>query len=323
MLYPLKFKNIYKEKIWGGSKLKSVLNKKDIFYDNIGESWEISGLENNVSEISNGFLKGKSLIEIIDSYKEKIIGGKVFAEFGNNFPLLIKFIDANDDLSVQVHPNDLIAKKLHNANGKTELWYIIDVDNDSNLISGLNKSVKKEVFSEAISENKVTELLNFVPVSKGDSFFIPAGKIHAICKGILLAEIQQTSDITYRIYDWNRPGSDGKMRELHIENSLLVADLEYKSDSLISQKKIDNNRSEIKKCNFFTVNILKTDAEINIDYSNIDSFIIYMCVEGEFIIKNDNFEINVIKGETILIPAEIKNFGIFPIKNSEILEIYI
>ena len=223
MLYPLKFRPIFKEKIWGGSKLRNQLFK-NTSSDKTGESWEISGVEGNISVVDNGFLQGKSLNDIISEYKESLLGKKIYNKFGTEFPLLIKFIDADDDLSIQVHPDDNTAKKRHKSFGKTEMWYVIDADKNAELITGVCKNTNKGEYSELLLNKQLKTILNFEKVKKGDVFFIPAGRIHAICKGILLAEIQQTSDITYRIYDWDRKDDTGNERELHTESAIDVID---------------------------------------------------------------------------------------------------
>ncbi len=322
MFYPLKFQPILKEKIWGGNKLKTVLNKTSAF-KKTGESWELSGLENNISIVSGGEFKGLSVNQLISQYKEDLLGKHVYEKFGNTFPLLIKFIDASDDLSVQVHPDDETAQKLYGENGKNELWYILDNDDGAELILGLKENTSIEDFKKAINNNTLTEKLNSVKVKKGDVFFIPAGRIHAVKKGILLAEIQQSSDTTYRIYDWNRKGLDGKLRELHINEACEVADLQsqksYKSNCL----KMKNEFVPCEQNQYFTVNILTFDTEIKKNYTAVDSFIIFLCTKGTFYLKYNNNRISVAYGETVLLPAAIKNVQFIPETESELLEIYI
>src|SRR6056297_3527835 len=214
--YPIKFNPILKEKIWGGKKLKSILNKQTN-RDDLGESWEISGVTGNISVVANGEFKGFSLKDLLEEYKEKILGEKIYKEFDTDFPLLIKFIDANTELSVQLHPNDELAQQRHNSFGKTEMWYIMQADEGAKINIGFKESVSKEDYISRLEEGKIVELLNFEEVKKGDSFFINTGKVHAIGAGVLLAEIQQTSDVTYRIYDWDRTDDDGNSRELHTD----------------------------------------------------------------------------------------------------------
>jgi len=223
-LYPLKFTPIYKDKIWGGNKIKSVLNKDFGGLPNCGESWELSGVDGNVSVVSNGYLAGNTLEELLEVYMGDLAGDEVYEHFGNEFPLLIKFIDANDDLSIQVHPNDEMAAERHNSYGKTEMWYVLQADKGSKLQSGFNQQVDQEKYLEKLEKTELTDILNFEEVTAGDVFFIPAGRVHAIGRGILLAEIQQTSDITYRIYDYDRRDDKGNPRELHTDLALDAID---------------------------------------------------------------------------------------------------
>jgi len=320
-LYPLKFVPIYKDKIWGGSKLGTLLNK-DKNIKNLGESWEISGVEENVSVISNGFLAGNDLQETIEIYMGELVGEKVFSQFGLEFPLLIKFIDAQEDLSIQVHPNDEQAMKLHNAFGKTELWYVLDVEENAKLVSGFSTQVNKEIYNNALNSNNLESILNSENVKSGDVYFIPAGRVHAIGSGIVLAEIQQTSDVTYRIYDYNRPDQDGNLRELHTELALEAIDFkmydQYKTDYTLAI----NKTVAVEKCKYFTINILEFDHLIEKNYQLLDSFVIYICVEGEFAINSNDEITKVTKGETVLIPASLTDIKLLPKGKTKILEVY-
>ena len=220
-LYPLKFKPIYKQVIWGGSRLHDYLGKPAV-PEKTGESWEISGVSGDVSVVAEGFLKGNTLEELIEVYMGDLVGDMVYDAFGTEFPILVKFIDANDNLSVQVHPDDEYAAEYHGKKGKTEMWYIVHAEKDASLISGFNRDVDEKKFMDHLKGGKLAEILNTVAVEKGDVFFLPAKRVHAIGSGIVLAEIQQTSDLTYRIYDWERVGADGKPRELHLDHALEV-----------------------------------------------------------------------------------------------------
>ena len=211
-LYPLKFKPRYYDKIWGGQKLKTALNKDFGKLPNCGESWELSGVSGNISEVSNGFLAGNNLEELIEVYMGDLVGDKVFDRFSVEFPLLIKFIDANDDLSVQVHPDDKLSKERHGAYGKTEMWYVLQADKGAKLNCGFNQPITKETYLTKLENKEIMDVLNFVEVEPGDVFFMPAGRVHAIGKGIMVAEIQQTSDVTYRIYDYDRVDAKGQGR---------------------------------------------------------------------------------------------------------------
>lgn len=323
-LYPLKFAPIYKDKIWGGNKIQTVLNKDFGDLPNCGESWELSGVEGNISEVSNGFLAGNTLEELIEVYMGDLVGDHIFDNFGVEFPLLIKFIDANDNLSIQVHPDDELSKKRHNAFGKTEMWYVIQADSVSTLQSGFNQQVDQEQYLEKLEKNELTDILNFEEVAAGDVYFIPAGRVHAIGKGILLAEIQQTSDVTYRIYDYDRRDDEGNPRELHTELALDAIDFtlfpEYKS----SYGPKPNESVELAKCKYFTTNVLELNTAIEKDYNQLDSFVIYICLEGELQIETESGSETVQKGETILIPASIESVQLNPTTASvKLLEVYI
>ena len=323
-LYPLKFTPIYKDKIWGGDKIKTVLNKDFGDLPNCGESWELSGVEGNVSVVSNGYMEGNTLEELIEVYMGDLVGDQVFETFGVEFPLLIKFIDANDDLSIQVHPDDELSKERHNAFGKTEMWYVLQADSGSKLQSGFNQQVDQQGYLEQLECNELTEILNFEEVSAGDVYFIPAGRVHAIGKGILLAEIQQTSDITYRIYDYDRRDAQGNPRELHTDLALDAIDFtlfpEYKSP----YKPKLNESVELVKCKYFTTNVLEINTEVEKDYNQLDSFVIYICLEGTLQIETELGSETVKKGETILIPASIESVRLNPASAAvKLLEVYI
>jgi mannose-6-phosphate isomerase len=318
----IKFEPILKEKIWGGTKLQYFLQKSSL-KENIGESWEISDVDDDTSIVSNGTLKGKDLKELIAIYKGDLVGEKVYGLFGKKFPLLIKYIDAKEALSIQLHPNDELAQKRHNSFGKTEMWYVLQADKKSNLIVGFNKEVNKEEYLHHLENKSLLDILNVDEVSNGDVYFIPTGRVHAIGAGVLLAEIQQTSDITYRVYDWDRPNPDGTFRELHTEEAIDAID--YKSQEFYNTQysKLDNTSSEIVSCPYFTTNILPINKTLSINHVDKDSFVIYMCVKGsvEFNYQNNNEQLNY--GETILVPACIKEFEIKTSTDSELLEVFI
>ena len=318
----IKFKPILKEKIWGGTKLVDFLGKESI-KDNIGESWEVSGVKGDASIISNGLLKGNTIDELIKKYTSDVLGIKVYKNFGEKFPLLFKFIDAKEDLSIQVHPNDNQAKKKHDSLGKTEMWYVMQADKNANLIVGFKKDSSKEEYVRHLEENNLLDILNVDEVESGDVYFIPAGRIHAIGAGVLLAEIQETSDITYRIYDWQRKDNEGNFRELHTDDALEVMDFSSKKQYKSSYNKVDNNSSSLVSCQYFTANIIKLDKELPINHNDKDSFVVYMCVEGEVMFKSE-FNTEVIKkGETLMVPACLKEFDIVPNNKAELLEVFI
>ncbi len=323
-LYPIKFKPIYLDKIWGGNRIKTVLNKDFGELPNCGESWEISGVEGNVSIVDNGFLAGNSLQELVEIYMGDLVGDEIYKKFGDEFPLLIKFIDAQQDLSIQVHPNDELSKKRHNAYGKTEMWYIIDADENALINSGFNGEVTKEEYLKHAENGTLTELLHYDKVKPGDVFFIPAGRVHAIGKGILVAEIQQTSDVTYRIFDYNRKDDKGNLRELHTELAIDAIDFSYLDEYKTKYSVERNKSSEIVSCNYFTTNILEFDTRIEKDYFQLDSFVIYICLEGDFEIEYDEKTVTISKGETVLIPASLDAYQLKPLSGKvKTLEVYI
>ncbi|GAB2773025.1 type I phosphomannose isomerase catalytic subunit [Salinimicrobium soli] len=320
--YPLKFKPILKEKIWGGKKLKEVLQKRSDRND-LGESWEISGVKNDISEVANGSLQGQTLTQLLKTYKAEFLGSKNFENFSSEFPLLIKFIDANTELSVQLHPDDEIARKKHDSFGKTEMWYIVQADNGAEINIGFKKSISESEYLEHLNSGRITELLNFEKVKKGDAFFINPGKVHTIGTGVLLAEIQQTSDITYRIFDWDRVDEHGNARELHTGLALQAIDFEKKEDFLREYSKNKNASNEIASCKYFTTNYLPVSGKLEKDYSQLDSFIIYMCVSGKAEISVSGNSEPIQMGETVLIPAKNNNVAIHSEAGVELLEVYI
>ncbi|HLN73464.1 MAG: type I phosphomannose isomerase catalytic subunit [Methylococcaceae bacterium] len=323
-LYPLKFSPIYKDKIWGGNKIETVLNKDFGDLPNCGESWELSGVEDNVSVVSNGYLAGNSLDELIEVYMGDLVGDSVFENFGIEFPLLIKFIDANDDLSIQVHPDDEMAKKRHNAFGKTEMWYVIQADQGSKLQAGFNQKVDAGGYLEKLESNKLTDILNFEEVKAGDVYFIPAGRVHAIGKGILLAEIQQTSDVTYRIYDYDRRDKEGNPRELHTDLALDAIDFNIYPEYKTRYEAKANESTELVKCKYFTTNVLEISEVVEKDYIELDSFVIFICLEGEIAVETEAGTENIQKGQTILIPASIESVTLKPSTSFvKLLEVYI
>ena len=322
-LYPLKFEPICLEKIWGGNRLKTLLGK-NYNLKNCGESWELSGVEGNISVVANGFLKGNDLSELIEIYMGDLVGDKVYEKFGTEFPLLIKFIDAQDDLSIQVHPNDELSKERHNAFGKTEMWYVLDVAEGALINSGFNQAVDKEKYIEYLENDRLTDLLKYDEAKVGDVFFIPAGRVHAIGKGSMVAEIQQTSDITYRIFDYNRKDDKGNLRELHTDLALDAIDFSFLEDYKTKYTSELNKSTEIVSCKYFTTNILEFDQQIEKDYNKLDSFVIYITLEGNFEIETEEETEKIGKGETVLIPASIEYLKLNPQNGKvKLLEVYI
>jgi mannose-6-phosphate isomerase len=321
-LYPIKFKPILKDRIWGGNKLKNLLGKSGKC-STCGESWELSAVQGEISVVSNGFLKGNNLEEIIEIYMGDLVGDAVYEKYGIEFPLLIKFIDAADDLSIQVHPDDKLAEKRHNSFGKTEMWVVMQAEKGAKLISGFNKKVTREEYLNNLEGKTLKNILNSEEVKEGDVFFIPAGRVHAIGSGILLAEIQQTSDVTYRIYDWDRKDASGKSRELHTDLALDAIDYNFYPQYKTNYEEKLNQTVNVADCPYFTTNIIKFDAAVTKDYSFIDSFVIYICLKGNVEIISETGKENLNMGETILIPAALKELQIVPKGEAQILEVYI
>ncbi len=321
MLYPLKFNSVLKEKVWGGKKIAE-LNNLSTDLNHIGENWMLSTLPGNESIVINGQLKGQKLPIVISQLKEELLGKKIYKKFGEIFPLLIKMIDADDDLSVQVHPDDETAQKLYKENGKNELWYILDSENYAELIVGVKEDTGISEFKHAIDNNALIDKLNTVKVKRGDMFFIPAGRIHAIKKGAFLVEIQQPSDRTYRLYDWNRKGLDGKYRELHIEDACRVSELTAEKKYHINYPNAENDFVNCISTPYFSIDKLNFDKKIDKKYSG-DSFHVIINTAGSFKILTEGYETEVSFGETVLIPAELKNVKFFPQEKSELLDVFI
>ncbi|MDP2159266.1 MAG: mannose-6-phosphate isomerase [Flavobacterium sp.] len=304
-LYPFTFIPILKERIWGGTKLKDYLNKP-ISSEITGESWELSTVPNDVSVINNGIFKGKNLNEVIDLYPEEILGTTVFNQFGKQFPLLFKYLDAKADLSIQLHPNDELAKVRHNSFGKTEMWYVMQADENARLILGFKENSNREDYLNHVENKTLLSILNEVPVKKGDVFLLETGTIHAIGAGIVIAEIQQTSDVTYRVYDWDRVDANGNKRDLHTE--LALDAINYKTTSAKKEyEAIENKSISVVDCPYFKTNIISLNDQVLIDKTS-DSFMVLMCTEGHFELILEDQKYTYQTGDTVLIPAILTSF---------------
>lgn len=300
--YPITFYPIIKERIWGGTKLHTFLNKKTEI-ENAGESWEISTVPNDVSIANDGFFEGKNLNEIIELYPEEILGKNVLDIYGLEFPLLFKFLDAHQDLSIQLHPNDELAKRRHNSFGKTEMWYVMQADKDARIVVGFKEESNKEEYLKHLDNNTLVTILKEIPVKKGDVFLLETGTIHAIGAGIIIAEIQQTSDVTYRIYDWDRVGADGNSRELHTKLALEAINYEKVNSKINYSKTINKNNSVIENA-YFTTNIIHLEGNYSWEKTK-EAFTVLMCTDGAFTITIEELVFEYKKGDTILIPAII------------------
>lgn len=323
MLYPFTFKPILKSVIWGGADICPFKGITPV-QEGIGESWEISHVDGNVSVVDNGTLAGKSLDELIRTYGDKLMGKKVVDRFGNTFPLLIKFIDANDNLSIQVHPDDELARKRHNSFGKTEMWYVVKAAPEAALYSGFSRQIDAVEYVKRVEENTIMDVMQRYEVSEGDVFFLPAGRVHAIGAGCFVAEIQQTSNITYRIYDYDRRDANGNGRELHTELAKDAIDYTLYPDYRTHYSRKENEEVELVSCPYFTTNLLEYNRPFMRDCSEIDSFLIYICMAGSAVIKDNNgMEIHVHQGQTVLIPAEAASVEIIPSPSAKFMETYI
>lgn len=305
--YPLTFTPILKDRIWGGTKLKTYLNKP-IVSETTGESWEISTVPNDISVVNNGVLKGKNINEIIDLYPEEILGKSVITRFGKQFPLLFKFIDAKEDLSIQLHPNDALAKERHNSFGKTEMWYVMQADESARLVVGFKNDSNQQEYLAHLENKNLIDLLNEYPVSKGDVFFLETGTIHAIGAGVVVAEIQQTSDVTYRIYDWDRVDANGNGRELHTELALDAINY-HTTASKIDYTEEVNKSAAVVDCPYFVTNIVALQ-ETFIWKRKKQTFTVFMCTNGQFEMIVNGEILRYRMGDTILIPACIENLTV-------------
>ncbi|PJJ11008.1 mannose-6-phosphate isomerase type 1 [Flavobacterium sp. 1] len=316
--YPLQFNAILKERIWGGEKLKTILNKP-ITSNITGESWELSTVEGDVSVVANGEYKGKLLTELINEYPDEILGTAVHERFGKQFPLLFKYLDAREDLSIQVHPNDELAKKRHNSFGKTEMWYVTQADADARIIVGFKEDSSPEEYVEHLNNKTLTDILDDVKAKPGDVFFLETGTVHAIGAGLVVAEIQQTSDITYRLYDFDRKDAQGNTRELHVD--LALDAINYKKVNTFKEYAKEINQSNtVVDCPYFTTNFIPLENVKAVENSGL-SFTVYMCIEGSFELEYDGVIYQYIKGDTVLVPAAIKSYNLKG--KASILEIYI
>ncbi len=323
MLYPLKFKPIFKEKIWGGKRLKTLFNKDFSPLPNCGESWELSGEKENLSVVENGFLAGNNISELIEIYMGELVGERVFENYGTAFPLLVKLLDTDSYLSIQVHPDDAYAMKHHRSPGKTEMWVVLDAQPGAEIITGFSQEVSKEQYTEYLNSGRLKEILNIEKATPGDVYYIPAGRIHAIGAGITLLEIQQSSDVTYRVYDWDRKDEKGNYRKLHTEQALEVLDFTTYDNYKTSYTLEENHVSELVKNPHFTTRMMEFTLEREIDYSFLDSFVIYSCIEGNCMINYSGGVEVMQAGNVVLIPAELKNITLTPQGKCKVVETYI
>ena len=322
-MYPLKFEPILKQTLWGGDKIISFKQLNDTRTE-VGESWEISAVEGSESIVAEGPDKGMTLTEVLSKYREELLGEANYARFGVKFPLLVKFIDARQDLSIQVHPSDELAKKRHNSMGKTEMWYVIGADKGAKLRSGFSEQITPTAYKASVDNNTITEVLQEYDIQPGDVFFLPAGRVHSIGAGAFIAEIQQTSDVTYRIYDFDRKDAKGNARELHTDLAREAINFEVLDDYRTQYDVVENEPIELVACPYFTTSLYDMTEEITCDYSELDSFVIFVCVEGSCTLyDNEKNEVSFKAGETVLMPASTQEVTIVPNGKVKLLETYV
>ncbi len=308
----LKFAPLLMSLVWGGEKI-APYKGVETAQKNIGESWEISAVPGKETLVSEGRYAGRSITSLAEEFKGALLGEKVYAATGAQFPLLIKFIDAKADLSIQVHPNDALAAVRHNGSkGKTEMWYVVDADKDAHLLSGLSQAITPAEYERRVADDSITEVLARYNVAPGDVFFLPAGRIHAICSGCFIAEIQQTSDITYRIYDYGRLGLDGKPRQLHTEQAKDAIDYTVYPDYRTAYAPALNQEVKLVSCPYFTTSLWDLNQSVRKDLSGLDSFVVVMCLAGEATLATEESQVIVRQGETVLVPATAQFLSLTP-----------
>lgn len=318
---PLKFNALLKSTLWGGDKIIPFKNL-DIQQENVGESWEISGVKDNETIVADGPYAGKKLNELVEELKGKLVGEENYQRFGNEFPLLIKFIDARQDLSIQVHPTDEIAKMQGKERGKTEMWYLMDSDKDATLLCGLKKKITPEEYAQMVENDTIVDAIDRYEVKEGDCFFLPAGRIHAIGTGCFLAEIQQTSDVTYRIYDFKRKDKNGNYRQLHTKEAAECINYNVESNYRTEYTPVKNQGVSLVQCPYFNTAVYDLNEPMTIDYSELDSFVILIGVKGNATITdNEGNTFTLQAGESVLVPATTETLKVDG--NIKFLETYV
>ena len=323
-IYPLKFMPLFKQRVWGGNKIATELGVDYSPLPSCAELWCLSGLAEQETVVANGFLAEANLSEVIQMYTDELLGEENYAEFGEEFPLLLKILDAADNLYVQVHPDHDYAQQIGMRNGKNEMWYVLQADQGAEIFTGFNKNMTKAEVINRVRDTKLTEVLDCTAAEKGDLFYIPAGLVHSIGKGCLIAEIQQSSDTTYRLYDWGRKDQNGKPRQLHLEQALQVMDLKKRNQGgKVHYHAHTDETTNLLTTPFFTVNRMYCLQGLKKDYSSLDSFVIYFCVGGNGMIETEIGQVPLKAGEALMLPAVCQKAAILPRKSIEILEIFI
>ena len=324
LMYPLKFEPVLKQTLWGGDKIIPFKHLNENL-SNVGESWEVSAVEGSESVVANGADKGLTLPEMVRKYREELVGEANYARFGNQFPLLVKFIDARQKLSIQVHPDDELAKKRHNSFGKNEMWYVVSADEGATLISGFSRQITPKEYKERVHDGTFDEVLQTCAIQPGDVCYVPAGRVHGIGAGAFVVEVQQSSDVTYRIYDYNRKDKNGKLRDLHISQAMDAINFsDVQDDFRTEYETAINEPVEILTTPYFSVSLYDMTEEITCDYSELDSFVIFVCVEGSCrMIDDAENEVTICAGETVLFPAVTQSVSIIPEGKVKLLEAYV
>jgi mannose-6-phosphate isomerase len=322
-LYPLKFAPVFKEKLWGGVKIREVLGLEFAPLPNCGEAWVLSGVPGSETHVANGFLEGNTLTELVEVYMDNLVGEKNFERSQTGFPLLVKFIDSREWLSIQVHPDDELAEKRGLDSGKSEMWYVLQADPGAEIIAGFRRRVDLKTYQDHVDRKTLPEILNREPVAAGDVFHIPAGRVHAMGPGILLAEIQQASDTTYRIYDWDRTDDRGNPRDLHMTEALQAIDFTVPESYRSLYPKGRGTVAPLAADPHFSVSLLDLEQELTREYGYLDSFVIHLCTAGTYRLEYVGGSEEVTRGEAVLLPAVMEDVRIVPGTRARILEIYI
>ena len=328
MLYPFKFKAQLFHKIWGGHTIEQWYDHVPADYENVGEAWVISDVDKYPTEVINGSHAGDTLQDLLEVYMDELVGGVVYDVFGNHFPLLLKFIDAVDDLSIQVHPGDDYAMENEQSLGKTEMWYVLPSSDEASIYLGWNQAMTPSMIHEAIADGSLARYLREYKVRAGGVAYIPAGTVHAMKRNTIVAEIQENSDITYRLYDYNRVGNDGRLRPLHLEKALDVMDFAPQNEASVTfPEPVMNGIVNLQRTSFFTTNVMTLDHAVQRDYAPLDSFVAFMCVEGTCTVKaldceTEDHTVTIKTGEAVLIPASLNDIVIAPTGQCRLLEVY-
>ena len=298
-----KFKSILKSVLWGGNRL-ATFKELPQFDEPVGESWELSAMPGRESVVAEGDDRGMTLSQLVQRYGADLVGEKVYRRYGTHFPLLIKFIDARRDLSIQVHPDDEMARRLHGSMGKNEMWYILEADAGALIRPGFNRSINVEEFDRRLADGTILDIINKTESRPGETFYIPSGQIHAIGAGNLLVEIQRSSDVTYRVWDYDRRDAAGNLRELHVQQAREALNFAARDCQVHDMPRLDNGMTQLVRCRDFDVRRLELSGSHLLEYPVAHSFEVMICIKGGMTLKVDGMPlVEVRQGETVLVPA--------------------